>query len=127
MEIYRFFHPHHNPRLITVPLRQQELSELEQAAAELRKALVRAQQRMEKKPVAPLMPQHFADIIKAMNFVERSLQTLCDAHPGETREQLMTLLAERDDNPGWEHWSELVKEQLSSDLAYISADELDRR
>ena len=68
MDIYRFFHPHHNPRLLTTPVRQLELVELEQAASELRKALARAQRRMERKSTAPIMPEHFNDIIRAMDF-----------------------------------------------------------
>lgn len=114
MEIYRFFHPHHNPRLVNTALRQQEMSELEQAASELRKALVRAQQRTQRRTIAPIMPQHFDDILKAMSFVERSLQTLCDAHPGDAPEDLVVLLGERADCAGWESWSALVREQLST-------------
>ncbi len=47
MDLYRYFHPHHNPRLLLVPLRLQELGELEQAAAELKKAVRRAAIRSE--------------------------------------------------------------------------------
>lgn len=113
MDIYRFFHPHHNPRLHSTPLRQQELSELEQAASELRKALERAQQRTTRKPVAPIMPQHFNDILKAMRFVEQSLQTLCDAHPGDSAGVLKDLINERSEFSGWETWTSLLREQLS--------------
>jgi hypothetical protein len=42
MDIYRYFHPHHNPRLRTTPIRLQELNELEEAARELRRAIERA-------------------------------------------------------------------------------------
>ena len=113
MDIYRFFHPHHNPRLHSTPIRQQELSELEQAAAELRKALERAQQRTVRKPVSPLMPSHFVDFIKAMHFVEHSLQTLCDAHPGDTRTHLIDMINERSSFSGWETWTSLLSEQLA--------------
>ena len=112
MDIYRFFHPHHNPRLHSTPVRQQEISELEQAAAELLKALKRAQQRTSRRPVSPILPSHYVDIIKAMHFVEQSLQTLCDAHPGDTREHLIDMINERSGLSGWEHWTSLLSEQL---------------
>ena len=35
MDLYRYFHPHYNPRLRKVPLRLQELAELEQKQSEL--------------------------------------------------------------------------------------------
>lgn len=113
MDIYRFFHPHHNPRLHSTPLRQQELGELEQAASELCKALVRAQRRLERKPVAPIMPVHFDDLLKAMNFVVSSLQTLCDSHPGDDLETLADLVRERSQFSGWESWTALLAEQMT--------------
>jgi hypothetical protein len=114
MDIYRFFHPHHNPRLNRTKLRQQELSELEQSASELRKALERAQQRAEKKPVAPIMPEHFTDLIKAVKFIEASLQTLVDVHPGDTEQDLTDLINERSGFSGWENWTSLLSEHLDS-------------
>lgn len=113
MDIYRFFHPHHNPRLHSTPLRQQELSELEQAASELRKALERAQSRTMRKPAGAILPGHFTDMIKAMRFVEYSLQTLCDAHPGDAHSVLLDLVNERSSFSGWETWTSLLKEQLA--------------
>jgi hypothetical protein len=114
MDIYRFFHPHHNPRLHSTPLRQQELGELGQAAAELRKALERAQKRTERKTAAPILPQHFTDIIKAARFLETSLQTLVDAHPGDGEEIIRALIRERTECPGWDTWTALVREQLAN-------------
>ena len=114
MDIYRFFHPHHNPRLHRTHIRMQELSELEQATSELRKALERAQQRTIRKPVAPIMQQHFTDLIKAIRFVEYSLQTLCDAHPGDSEQDLVDLINERSGFTGWETWTTLLGEQLTS-------------
>ncbi|MCB9029433.1 MAG: hypothetical protein H6619_00120 [Deltaproteobacteria bacterium] len=114
MDIYRFFHPHHNPRLLSTPVRQLELVELEQAASELRKSLLRMQQRIDKKPVTPILPSHFTDIIKAMDFVSRSIQTLCDAHPGDSKNELRDLVEERSDCAGWEKWAALLQEQLGS-------------
>jgi len=120
MDIYRFFHPHHNPRLNSTPLRQVELVELEQAASELKKALLRAKFRLEKGTTPPLLPSHMTDIIKAMDFVNSSLQTLCDAHPGDTQEELGTIAAERSPMSGWETWASLVEEQLG--FAKIASD-----
>lgn len=114
MHIYRFFQPHHNPRLLNTPLRQLELSELEQAASELRKALERAKQRCERRAIAPIMPAHFTDLLKAMQFVESSLQTLCDAHPGDQPTILLEMIHERSDLAGWETWTALLNEQLST-------------
>jgi len=120
VDIYRFFHPHHNPRLLKRALRQQELSELEQAVSEMRKALERCQTRAFRQPVGRIMGEHFADVIKAMRFVENSLQTLCDAHPGDTRADLQDLIQERLGSIGWEKWSELIREQLGSANGYLS-------
>ncbi|RIL08965.1 MAG: hypothetical protein DCC75_07635 [Proteobacteria bacterium] len=94
-------------------MRQQELSELEQAAAELLKALERALQRTSRRAVAPILPQHFTDIIKAMRFVVGSLQTLCDAHPGDPPGVLCDLIEERSQFAGWEAWTALVQQQLA--------------
>lgn len=45
MDLFRYFHPHHNPRLRSKALRAQELGELELAALELQRALERARVR----------------------------------------------------------------------------------
>lgn len=115
VDIYRFFHPHHNPRLHCTSLRQQEVSELEQCAAELRKALERARRRVKRNPKPPVFPEHFDDTIRAMIFVERSLQTLCDAHSGDMPEELMELINERAGSVGWDTWTSLLREQLTID------------
>lgn len=112
MDIYRFFHPHHNPRLHSTPLRLQELLELEQASAELRKALERALRRTKRKRTGPVLPSHFNDIIKAMRFVEASLQTLGDAHDGDSEAEMNQLIQERSNFSGWEAWVSLLRQQL---------------
>ena len=114
MDIYRFFHPHHNPRLHNCAVRQQELGELEQAASELRKALDRAMKRAERQASPPILPQHYTDIIKAARFVELSLKTLYDAHSGDSRAELLDLINERSAFAGWESWASLLREQLGS-------------
>lgn len=115
MDIYRYFHPHHNPRLFSTPLRQQELSELEQAASELRKALERARLRTERAPAGRILPSHFTDLLKAVAFLESSLQTLCDAHEGDESYVLEELVEERAGLRGWEAWTRIVMEQLASE------------
>lgn len=112
MDIYRFFHPHHNPRLHSTPLRLQEILELEQCAAELRKALERALRRTKRKRTGPVLPTHFHDIIKAMHFVEASLATLCDAHEGDDEQEMNDLIHERSSFSGWEAWVSLLRQQL---------------
>lgn len=109
MDIYRFFHPHHNPRLVNTSIRYTELSELLQAAVELRKALERAQQRTSRQPKPPILPEHFTDIIKAERFIEASLQTLCEVHPGDSEEELKGLAGERASSSGWEAWTRNVQ------------------
>ncbi|WKZ57460.1 MAG: hypothetical protein QY326_01980 [Bdellovibrionota bacterium] len=121
MDIYRFFHPHHNPRLHNTHLRQQELCELEQAASELRKALERAQARTRRAPTPPIMPEHFTDVLKAIRFVEASLQTICDAHPGDSEAELAQVVSERSELSGWESWTSLIREQLVSSRQEVAA------
>ena len=122
MDIYRYFHPHHNPRLFSTPLRQQELSELEQASSELRKALERARLRTERGTPSRILPSHFDDLLKAVKFIESSLQTLCDAHEGDTLEILNELVAERSGLRGWETWARIVTEQLASECLPTTED-----
>jgi hypothetical protein len=112
MDIYRFFHPHHNPRLHSTPVRQQELCELLQAASELKKALQRAQKRTERRAAGRILPQHFGDVIKGVTFIEQSLETLCDAHDGDTRTELIEMIHERAESPGWETWTSLLEQQV---------------
>ena len=114
MEIYRFFHPHHNPRLHSVALRQQELFELEQVAAELRKALERARERSRRRPASPILAEHFDGIMKAVRFVEDSLKTLSDAHPGDSVDALRALVQEREDFSGWDTWCRVLQQQMAA-------------
>ena len=114
MDIYRFFHPHHNPRLVNTALRYTELSELLQAAVELRKALERAQQRTSRQAIPPILSEHFTDIIKAERFIEESLQTLCEVHPGDSEGELQRLATERSSSSGWEAWTKSVQAGIST-------------
>ncbi len=112
MELYRYFHPHHNPRLRSTQLRLQELSELEQAATELRNALKRAEVRAENAPVGGITGEHFSQIQVALDYVVESLNTLCQAHPGDEDRTLISMLEERKNAPGWENWSRLLSQRL---------------
>ncbi len=112
MDLYRYFHPQHNPRLKKVPLRLIELGELEQASIELKNALTRAQLRTEHAPVGPINSEHFDDQIVAMNFVIESLETLGKAHPGDDSQTLLAMLQERAKAPGWENWTNLLRQRL---------------
>jgi len=112
MDIYRFFHPHHNPRLYRTGLRLQELNELEHAASELRKAIERAQQITDRQPCPPILTEHFTDLIKAMRYVETSLQTLMEAHPGDSMNERTALISERESMTGWENWTRTHEESI---------------
>jgi len=117
MDLIRYFHPHHNPRLRSRELRLQEVSELEQAAIELKKALRRAEVRseaVEKKgeTQTPLRKEHFNQLQVAMEYVVESLGTLSQAHPGDETPAMYQLLEERKEAPGWENWARLLKERL---------------
>lgn len=112
MDLYRYFHPHHNPRLQKVALRLQELGELEQAAIELTRAVKRAEIRSKKTPVVGLNEESFSQVLEALDFVSQKLAELTRAHPGDDVEAMAQLLQERKEAPGWETWSRLLKQRL---------------
>lgn len=113
MDLYRYFHPHHNPKLRGESLRHQELGELEQAAVELSKALERAELRQRKAPTADINTDIFSDLRAAIDFAVASLCSLTDAHPGDSENTMQQLLSERKNAPGWENWSRLLKERIT--------------
>ena len=112
MDIHRYFHPHHNPRLLHTSLRLQEFSELEQAAIELKKAVVRAQIRTANAPIGAIRQEHFSEIIVALDFVIDSLETIIKVHPGDDSATLMHMVEERKNTAGWENWAQLVKQRM---------------
>lgn len=135
MDLFRYFHPHHNPRLRQVPLRAQEVSELELAAVELQRAIERAAIRMsslrgaamaatagpsgapsgeERHPedIGGITALHFEQLLVAANYLVESLAALAKAHPGDDEGTMRQLLKERQDAPGWENWARLVTERL---------------
>jgi len=112
MDLYRYFHPHHNPRLRNVPVRLQELAELEQSASELRKALKRAEIRTENSPIGGIRKEHFSEILVALDYIVESLETLREAHPGDSQRTMLQILKERENSPGWENWARLLHQRL---------------
>ncbi len=112
MDLYRYFHPHHNPRLRSVPLRSQELAELEQGAIELAKALKRAQIRSGNAPVAGFATERFALVLEAAQFIVDSLSAISRSYPEDDLGVMRQLLSERKDAPGWETWTRLLKQRL---------------
>jgi hypothetical protein len=112
VDLYRYFHPHHNPRLSNVPMRLQELSELEQAAIELQKAVKRAEIRTSHVSFGPIAEDHFSEISSALDYVILSLSLMRKAHPGDGLRTLAQMLSERKRSPGWENWSKLLEQRL---------------
>ena len=112
MDLYRYFHPHHNPRLRRTPLRLQELSELEQAVIELSKAVKRAEIRTAEAPVGGIREEHFEQVLVALDYLVESFGTLTKAHPGDDEEVMAELLKEREEAPGWENWARLLRQRL---------------
>jgi hypothetical protein len=112
MDLYRYFHPHHNPRLRKHPLRLQELGELQLAACELHKAIERAEIRSANSPLSPITEEHFAELARAMEYVTDTLGILTNAHPGDDLPTMKELMQEREEAPGWESWVRLLKQRL---------------
>lgn len=111
MDLYRFFHPHHNPRLRNKPLRLQELSELELAARELHRALGRANLRLSSfdTPVPSDLMIAASDSIELASDL---LHQMVELYPEDSEDDMRTLLEERKTAPGWEAWCNLLTERL---------------
>jgi hypothetical protein len=111
MDLYRFFHPHHNPRLRNRPVRLQELSELELAAKELYRALERASVRMESQKSD--IPDNLLDSSsEAIELAVELLHQIVEIHPEDSEADMKDMLEERKSAPGWEAWCNLVKERI---------------
>lgn len=121
MDLYRYFHPHHNPRLRNKPLRLQELGELEQAALELKKAVKRAEIRAGDAPLGAIKKDHFSQLLVALEYIVESLETLSEAHEGDSEEIMGDLLSERESAPGWENWCRLLKQRLEIGQQFASS------
>lgn len=112
MDLYRYFHPHHNPRLRNVAPRLQELNELEQAAIELRKAVQRTEIRAAHTDDDGRQRSALGELAPLLECIIGALHGLAEAHPGDPREVISQLFEERKDLPGWENWARLLKQQL---------------
>lgn len=114
MDLYRYFHPHHNPRLRNKPLRLQEIAELQQSVSELRKAIKRAEIRSESAGDETINSSYFSQILEATDYILDVLTKLTDKHPGDEIEQLKQMIEERKDAPGWENWTRLLNQRITA-------------
>lgn len=110
MDIYRFFHPHHNPRLRNVKLRLQELTEISLAVKEIERVLQRTKRRLSHNPESVTLAE---DTINAINLAYELLETNIRLYPEDSPEDLEIMLGERRDAPGWEAWCKLVESRLN--------------
>ena len=112
MDLYRYFHPHFNPRLRNVSVRLQELLELQQAAIELRKAVERAGLRTETSGEGVLRSEYFTEVVAALSFASDALSEIIKIQPEDEVQTMIKMLEERKDAPGWESWSRLFAERV---------------
>jgi hypothetical protein len=112
MDLYRYFHPHFNPRLRGVLPRYQELFELHQAASELQKALQRAGIRYSASGSTWGESELVAGALETLRGVVSTLHTLIDVHPGDSVGTMRQMVDERSDAPGWEAWCVLVRQRM---------------
>jgi hypothetical protein len=117
MDLFRYFHPHHHPRLRRVPLRLQELGELELAAKELSRALKRAEIRSENRFIGgPVSAEQIAEVVDSVDGVISQLKSLIHLHPGDSSEDMEKLIEERQSISGWENWARIVRERLNDSI-----------
>ncbi len=115
MDIYRFFHPHFNPRLLNIPIRQQELNDLEQAACEFKKASQRLIQRFKRHPLKELKLRRLKKLMRLAENLESELKLLQNEHPGDTPSTLKEMVLERFNCTGWLAWANHVEELYLKD------------
>jgi len=115
MDLFRYFHPHHNPRLRKVALRLQEVGELELAAKELARAIKRAQIRVESSP-SPITAEQVGEVLAAVDAASEMLAALIELHPGDTEQDMERMIEERQHISGWENWTTIVRERLSESI-----------
>jgi len=115
MDLFRYFHPHHNPRLRKVALRLQEVGELELAAKELARALKRAQIRVESS-LSTITVEQVGQVLAAVDAASEMLTSLIELHPGDTEQDMERMIEERQHISGWENWTTIVRERLSESI-----------
>lgn len=113
MDLFRFFHPHHNPRLKNKRLRLQELSELELAIKEIQRALVRANVRQTSSN-ATVASEYIKSSKEAIELALSLISQCIEEYPEDSDQDLYDLLSERKSAPGWEAWTRLLSEKLKS-------------
>lgn len=109
MDLYRFFYPHHNPRLRTVKLRLQELTEISLAIKEIGRVLNRSKRRI---GADESYLENMEDTINAIDLAHSIIETTIRNYPEDTPEDLECMLKERIGAPGWEAWCKLVDSRL---------------
>ena len=110
MDIYNFFYSHHNPKIKSKSLRQQEVLELYQVVQELMKALKVAGIRTETALKPPYLGQHFSDLVSQLEPIANVLNNLAEAHPGDSDEDIKELIKERSNLPSWKNWTQLIED-----------------
>jgi hypothetical protein len=113
MDLYQYFSPHFNPRLLKVSPRLQELDELKLAALELRKAVKRAALRMARAENQNVNTEEVNELKLALDYTVELLTALSNAHPGDKKETIEEIIRERENAPGWENWVRLASERLA--------------
>jgi len=117
MDLFRYFHPHYHPRLRKVPLRLQEIGELELAAKELSRALKRAQLRTESNAGnTRITSDQVLEVAEVVDNATQLLSELLRIHPGDSIEDIEQLIEERQTVSGWENWSRIVRERLNDSI-----------
>jgi hypothetical protein len=112
LDLSRYFHPHHNPRLLKVSLRLIECGELHQGAIHLLKAVERAAIRSRVAPQPELPSERLEAIAQALRTVVDELRSVVDTLPEDSHEALRDLVEERRHAPGWENWTRLLEGRL---------------
>ena len=115
MDLYKYFQPHHNPRLRSQSIRHQEIGELLEANIELGKACERAFIRQKESPIDAINNE---DLAKVLNYLHNSLtllEQISENHPGDEDQELEKMIDERKDAPGWESWARILKERFKKE------------
>ncbi len=110
MDLYRFFYPHHNPRLRVVKLRLQELTEISLAIKEVGRVLNRSKKRLGQD--TPETLDEMEDTIGAIELAHSIIESMILNYPEDSPEDLESMLKERRNAPGWEAWCKLVESRL---------------
>lgn len=110
MDLYRFFHPHYNPRLRNVPVRLQELNEISLAIKEISRVLHRTSRRLGHNIDAL---NHMESTKEAIELAHNLIESAILTYEEDTQEDLEEMLKERRSAPGWEAWCRLVESRLN--------------